>query len=282
MKKKIIVDIIMTIFMILLMRISFLNFKLHELIGMITFVLFIVHKIFNYNTIKQILKKWYVLSFKIRFGFILDNIIFINFILLLISSVMISNNIFKFLNINSDIIWSDLHHLFAHTILILISIHIGLHLENLLSMFYKAFKIDKDSIVIKYTVIIMSIIIIVFGIKVILNNNFYKHILKPFGYKEKLEEEITKEIKEDNKITLEEYLKDKHCDGCSRHCLLTNLRCSRGQYYLNLAKNEYNKTINVKEKEVKVETKLNVFDYFMVISALSGVTHYIFKTKKIK
>lgn len=283
MKKKIIIDIIMTIFMILLMKITFLNFKLHELIGVITFVLFIIHKLYNLNTIKQTIKKWKRLPKITKIGFILDLIIFINFIILFFSSIMISDNIFSFLNIKSPIMMSNLHHLTAHTLLIFISIHIGFHFENILNMAYKLLKIDKENKVYKYTTIIISIVIILFGIKVMLNNNFYKHLLKPFGYKEK---EITKEVSIKNAITLEEYLKDKRCDGCPRHCLLTNLRCSRGSYYLELAKNEYNrvynKEIEINNNKVNINTSLNVLDYFMVMSSIVGITHYILKTKNIK
>lgn len=279
MKKKILIDVIMTIFLVLLMKISFLNIQLHELIGILTFILFIVHKLFNLKTIKQTITKWKRISTKIKVGFILDIIIFMNFIVLFISSTIISNYIFQFLNIKDNLFWSDIHHFFAYTILILISIHIGFHFDNLLTLILSKLKINRKKLIVKYTLIVFSIFIIIFGIKVIFNNNFYKHLLKPFGYKDKVKKEI---IKDKNNMTIEEYLKDKHCDGCSRHCLLTNLRCSKGQYYLEKAKKEYNKTININGNKILINTSLNIFDYFMVMFSIVGITHYVLMTKKIK
>lgn len=279
MKKKLIIDIIMTILLILLMKIGILNIDLHELIGLVTFVLFILHKVLNYKIIVQTLKNWNKLLLKNKLNFILDIVILLVFVFLMISSVIISNNIFKFLNISSALLWSDLHHFSSYLLLILISIHTGFHYNTIWIFIKNKLKI-KDNKFMKYSYILISIIFIIFGVKVILNNSFYKHLLKPFGYKEKtkVEEKVTT-----NKITLYEYLKDKHCDGCSRHCFLTSLRCSNGQYYLQRAKDEYNNMYSVTTKEnIVINVELDPFDYILVMSSIVASTHYILKSKKIK
>ena len=55
-KAKIILDIIMTILIIILMKISITGLKLHEIIGIIIFFLFIIHKILNYKYFNFILR----------------------------------------------------------------------------------------------------------------------------------------------------------------------------------------------------------------------------------
>lgn len=280
MKKKYILDIVITITLLLLMRIKFLNFNLHELIGLLTLILFIVHKFFNYKIIIQTIKKWKLFNIKTKLGFILDVILFIIFLFMIISSIMISNKIFGFLNIESGNIWSDIHHLSAYLMFIVISIHIGFHYKSLLLLVEKKLKV-KNTKTKKYLYIFISIMIMLFGFKVMLNNNFYMYLLKPFGYKEKTEEKIIESDINTDKISLDEYLKDKHCDGCSRHCLLTNLRCSNGQIYLQKAIDEYNKLYNIEKENTNIKIELNVLDYFLVMTAIVSTTHYILKVKKI-
>ncbi len=279
MNKKYIIDFIMTILIILLMRIVFLNNNLHELIGVITFVLFIIHKLFNYKIIANTIKNWKTSNSKIKIGFILDILLLLVFILLFISSLIISNKIFVFLNIKSSILWSDIHHFSSYLMFILISIHLGFHFKTILIVLENKLKI-KNTIFKKYTYILISILLIIFGIKTIFNNNFYKYLLKPFGYKET--NNIIQEDVSTDKITLDEYLKDKHCDGCSRHCPLTNLRCSNGQQYLQKAIEDYNNLYTVTKDNIKINVELNVLDYFIVMSSIVATTHYILKVKKIK
>lgn len=275
MKKKYTLDIIMTILLILLMRIIFLNSKLHELIGLVTFGLFILHKFFNYKTIVQTIKNFKKIKIKNKIGFIIDIVILIIFILLFISSLFISNKIFNFLNISSTYNWSDLHHFLSYLLLIFISIHIGFHYNTMWISFKNKLKF-KNSSLFKYTNIIISILIIVFGYKVMFNNNFYYNLLKPFGYnKPVVEEKITI-----NQITFDEYIKDKTCDGCSKNCNLNDLKCKSGQTYLAKAREEYNKLYN---DSVETNNKeLNIFDYFIVMSSIVATTHYLLKIKKKK
>lgn len=298
MKIKLMLDALMTILILFLMKIRFLDLSLHELIGLLTFILFIIHKIFNFVTIKLTLKNWNKLVVKNKIGFILDIIILLDFIMLMISSLMISINIFKFLNLKGSLLWSDLHHLFAYLLLVLISIHIGFHFKSIFKMFERIFKI-KDSFIKKIVYVLISITIMFFGLRIIINENFYKYLLKPFGYKEKEKEEEVKEKKvapdkvSSDKITLDEFLKDKHCDGCSRHCPLTNLRCSNGLYYLEKAKAEYKELYSVStiiesavtddiKTDIKIDFEFNQLDYFLVMSFFIGLTHYVLKIKKQK
>lgn len=274
---KLIIDAIMTIILILLMRIDFLNLNLHELLGLIIFGLFITHKVLNLKTIIQTIKKWKNLPLKNKVGMGLDFLILIDFILLVISSISISNNIFKFLKINSNIIWSDLHHFFAYLLLILISIHIGFHYNIILKLIEKKLKI-KDNKFKKYSYLLISVLLLIFGVKNILNYNFYKYFLKPFGFKEKSQ---IIETPTEHKISFEEYIKDKHCDGCFRHCPLTNLRCSTGQIYLEKAREEYNHKYSITTKDnLKIDIELNKIDYIIIMSFIVGLTHYVIKIKK--
>ena len=126
-KEKIIIDIIMTILMILLMKVGNTGLKLHEIIGIIILILFITHKILNIKFIKVIIKNFFNNKIKKRTKvlFILDIILFIFISLNIVTGILISKYLFK----NISILDPNIHKVFAWISLILISIHIGLHLN---------------------------------------------------------------------------------------------------------------------------------------------------------
>lgn len=282
MKKKIILDILMTVLMILLMKTKFLNLKLHELIGVLVFVMFITHKVFNWISIKQLFKNFKKLPVINKIGFILDNLVLANLILLIITSIMISNKIFSFLKINPSHIWSDLHHFSAYLFFVLISIHLGFHLERMVKFTLKKLKIKRENKNTKIFFLIIYLIILFFGIKVIINENFYKNFLEPFGYKEQIKVIDVTSSADTNQITFDEYLKGNNCTGCNRNCPLTDLRCGTGDSYLEKAKEDYNKIYSKNNNKIKIKTDLNILDYIFVMSMIAFGTHYALSIKKQK
>ena len=49
----------------------------------------------------------------------------------------------------------------------------------------------------------------------------------------------------DTPPSLYEYLSKLHCSGCGNRCLLTSLRCSRGEAYKQMAEADYNEKYNI-------------------------------------
>ena len=154
MKKKITIDILMFILMLLEFSRMYMEPIYHEIIGIILLILFIIHLILNMQYIKNIQKGKYNLK---RTIMLIVNILFmITFSLSLLFGILSSQNLLTFMNINNmNII--KLHKMFSYISLVIMGIHLGI---NFNAMFGKISKIIKNDIVLY----IISIIIIGFGI----------------------------------------------------------------------------------------------------------------------
>lgn len=130
---KISVDITMTALLIIMTAYHVTGSKLHEWLGTITFVLFILHHILNF--------KWYGGLFKGKytaarvFITIVDLLLFISMAGMMISGIMLSREVFGFLNLRAGMIGRKLHMLSVSWGYVLISVHLGLHLRTLMNSF---------------------------------------------------------------------------------------------------------------------------------------------------
>ncbi len=100
----------------------------HEILGMILFVLWVVHLVLNRAWIKGLLKGKYnalrIVRTVINCGVILC------VLLLIVSGIILSNHLFAWLEIESGASFARAAHMLAsHWYLIFISLHIGLHLS---------------------------------------------------------------------------------------------------------------------------------------------------------
>lgn len=104
-KVKIIIDILMTIVFILLMCNQLTGVFAHEILGASVIVLFIIHQILNRNFYKSLFKGKYN---KLRIGFLVINILLlIMMIIMIISSLMVSQYLFKSLDIGTASLRKD-------------------------------------------------------------------------------------------------------------------------------------------------------------------------------
>ena len=108
--------------------------------GVGMFVLFIVHHILNRNWYKTILKGTYP-PFRI-FQLILNLAVFAAMIGLMISSIILSNHVFDFLNIHGGIAIARLIHMAcAYWGFVLMALHLGLHWGIFLNQAKRRFRI---------------------------------------------------------------------------------------------------------------------------------------------
>lgn len=192
-KAKIILDIIMTILIIILMKISITGLKLHEIIGIIIFFLFIIHKILNYKYFKSLIKNFSKIKLKQKIIIILDIILFIFITLIIISGIFISKSLFSFFSIKSITNIKQLHTFFSWWTLIIISIHIGFHIQQILSILKRKLSLFKTK-TIKYIIFLVYLIFAFSGIIslskysiysklfLIQNNNKNNYIIKENHY----------------------------------------------------------------------------------------------------
>lgn len=172
MKKKLIVDILMFVLLLLEFSRLFTGAFLHELIGIVLLILVIIHLILNKNYILNIPKVKYKL--KNTLMLIINILLIISFLLTIVFGLLSSGEVLTFLNIHNLTI-IKLHKIFGNVSLIVIGIHLGI---NFNAMFGKITKLIKNNIV-GY---ILGIIIIIFGVYSSIKVDFIKHIIGEYGF----------------------------------------------------------------------------------------------------
>lgn len=172
MKKKIIIDSIMLVLMLLVFSKAFLAAIYHEIIGVILLILFIIHLILNITYIKSIFKG----NFKAK-GIIMlfiNIIFFITFLASIILGVLSSQELLKFLNVGSFVA-SKLHKIISYICIVVLGIHLGV---NFNFMFGKIEKIIKNNII-KYFI---SVLIIAYGIYSFIRLKLFYHIIGTYQF----------------------------------------------------------------------------------------------------
>ena len=123
---KILIDIGMTICLLLLMPYSLLSETAHEWIGMVMLVLFISHHILNHKWVTSVRKGKYN-----AFRVIQTVLVIIMLILIMgsmISGILLSNHIFKWIKISGTYMTARQIHMFcAYWGLVVMSLHLGFH-----------------------------------------------------------------------------------------------------------------------------------------------------------
>lgn len=155
---RIIIDFIMFILFIILMGYHITGNMTHEVIGVITFTFFLLHHIVNMKWYKTIWKGKY--SFYRTFQIIINTLLFITMIGIIVSSIMISSHVFSFLNFKTTMFGRNLHMLSTSWGFLLMAIHLGLHLNVMLTKMNKKMK----SSTFEYVYYFVMILFIMFGL----------------------------------------------------------------------------------------------------------------------
>ena len=170
--KKMIVDILMFILMLIEFSRVYLPTIIHEIIGIILLILVIIHLILNKNYLKNIFKTKY--NLKNSFMVIVNCLLMLSFILTSVFGLLSSKDLLVFLNIgNLTII--HLHKVFAYICLLLIGIHLGI---NLTGLFKKISKLIKNKVIF----VILEIIIIILGVYSFIKVDFWNHLIGKYGF----------------------------------------------------------------------------------------------------
>lgn len=157
-KTKMIIDILMYLIFIILMGHHITENLIHEILGTTLFILFIIHHILNYRYYKTIFKGKY--TFKRALVLITDLLLLISMICMIISAINISSDVFSFLNIPTKIWGRKLHMLSTSWGFVLMSIHVGLHLNLLINKLNKKMKDNTF----EYVYYLILILLVVYGI----------------------------------------------------------------------------------------------------------------------
>ena len=170
--KKLLVDILLFVLMILEFSRMYMPTIIHEIIGILLMGLVIIHLVLNWNYIKNIFKGKYDLKKVIML--IVNALFMISLFLSLIFGILSSQDLLKFMNIgNLDII--SLHKIMAYVSLLCMACHLGL---NFNAMFGKVVKLINNKIVI----FIMGIVIVGLGMYSWINLDIWNHLIGKYGF----------------------------------------------------------------------------------------------------
>ncbi len=261
---KIILDILMTAVLVVLMKITITGILWHELLGIGVFLLFIFHKLININTLSCLIKKFKKIPIRSKSMLILDILLFIDFIVVAGTGILISQELFSsYFTLSNTYLVSAIHHSSAYIGLILISIHIGLHWSCIISIIKDKLHLKNANRARTILSRITAVAIMFLGIQSSYNQNVLSVISQPInsnassvlGASTAGLEDIS--LLNDNSIdvpsqnttaydvsasdttTLNEYLSSLFCTLCPEHCPLSNPLCSKGEVLAQEATAEY-------------------------------------------
>lgn len=157
-KFRIILDIIMTCLFIVLMGYYVTDNTVHEILGTIMFLLFIIHNILNIKWYKNIFKGKH--NFQRTFHIIINLLLFIAMLGMMISGIMISSDVFDFLNIKTTMIGKNLHMISTSWGFVLIAIHVGFHITGIMNKLNTKMKNSA----LEYVYYFIIVLLIGFGI----------------------------------------------------------------------------------------------------------------------
>lgn len=164
MKKKSIIKMLIDILMLILILLEYSKLYtgqlIHEVAGIVLFVLFITHNLLNINFYKGLLKGKYNFS---RIIIITIDLLFLFcMIITIVLGIPISEKVFKFLSLNGNMTTRTLHTILGYWDLILLSIHLGLHFKII---FAKLTNKIKDKKILKMLLYIIQLVVVLCGIK---------------------------------------------------------------------------------------------------------------------
>lgn len=147
-KFRVFIDISMTILLTVLMGYYITENKLHEILGITLFVMFIIHNILNI--------KWYKSIFKGKYNFQRVFHIIINLLLLIAMFGMMISSIMMTINVSAIMLGRKLHMIFNSWIFILVAIHMGLHLNGIMTKINNKMKSNTFEYVYYLLIVILS------------------------------------------------------------------------------------------------------------------------------
>lgn len=161
---KIVIDILMMLLFVFMMGYHLFGENTHEWMGVVLFGLFFIHQLLNIKWYKGIKKGKY--SYQRRLFLIIDLLLLIMMMLTMISGILISKNLFTFINIGGISLMRQLHMLGSSWTYLFMSMHLGLH-------FIMIKKLFKDKMILKKIAKIVLCILCLYGCYVFFKQEIY-------------------------------------------------------------------------------------------------------------
>jgi len=175
---KLMLDVVMAVLLFTLFSTTIAGLAFHEITGLVIFGMALLHLILNWKCIWTFTKKLFSKGtpFKSRFGYVLNLLLLISFVMIIVTGLMISKTIFVGL-IPSIENAQGLHYFFSALTLIIVGIHTGLHWDFIKNMFGKLIKLPAKVGFVLSTVALVSIM--AFGSYSLVTSRFTQWIAGP-------------------------------------------------------------------------------------------------------
>ena len=171
---KIAVDIAMTAILLLLMTYELIGQVSHELLGIIMFVLFILHHILNSRWTKNLIKGKYT-ALRTQQTVLVVLVLF-SMAVSIFSGVMLSRHIFSFLPSGNGLSFArNLHMLSAYWGFVFMSLHLGFHWNMIMGMAKRLTK--KPSVMQTWMLRIIALIIAGYGVYAFVKRDIGSYLL---------------------------------------------------------------------------------------------------------
>lgn len=268
-KTKLFLDVAMAAVFLLLLNLEITDVLIHEILGILVFVMFIAHVILNRKWIVGIYKNFSTgAKTKAKIAWILDMLIAIFSLLAIVSGVLISIELFPFLALADPSFMISVHIVVSYIAFALLVIHTLMHfgwIKNTIKRLRPRVAVVKRVVVSAVTLVIIGATLYSMTttdrlIEAVLPAKNENELITTSGTEQVISETIlptntASSVTEDQTVaptataqvdsdipTLEEYLSKLYCNGCSRHCPLTMLQCSKGDRYLQQETDAYYET----------------------------------------
>ena len=270
-KHRLILDGILLVLLMVLMDYSLTGGLLHELLGIVLLAGFIVHVGVNRQYYAAMIRgiRSDKVSTKSKAGFIVDIILPVAAVIMLISSLAVSQDLFPGIAVLfSSQMWMPIHIACAVVLLISVFIHVCLH-AGLISAFIG--HATENAAVLKMRTVGLRVMAFLFALLVVkssfssmadaasmlpagdagdteIDNSSNKQSNELIIEEDDSSDqdgyviEIEPEPEPEETVSLDDYLGSLFCSGCGKHCSLLSPRCGRGQDQASQATAEYYET----------------------------------------
>jgi Domain of unknown function (DUF4405) len=156
-------DLVMTFLMLIAMAYYITGNLVHEVVGVVVLLLFIVHNILNRRWYRAILKGKHNLRRILQIGI---NLLFlVVMVVMMLSAVFISSELFPFIPINNDMILRQIHVQSAYWGFIIMAVHIGFSWEIIINSVRRMSGIAGTSRIRTIALRIMALLIVAYGVQ---------------------------------------------------------------------------------------------------------------------
>lgn len=179
---KLVNDLVMTVLMLIAMAYYITGNTIHEVIGVVVLLLFIVHNYLNRRWYKAILKGKH--NFRRILQIVLNLLFLVAMVVMIICGILISSDIFPFIPVNNDMIFRQIHVHSAYWGFIIMAVHIGLSWGMIINSVRRMTGISGTSRIRTIALRILAVIIVAYGVHSSFEGDMGSKlfIYNPFGW----------------------------------------------------------------------------------------------------